>query len=210
MARRNRVWLSLLLICFTVSAIGWYAWNQSHHYRHLYTVKTGVLYRSGQLTRQGMLRVLYEKNIGTVINLRGPHRPTGKDKVDWEEELCFKNFTYYVALTMLPEEQRVHSPGEENKSLDEAVARFLDIMSDPVTYPRPILIHCQTGKERTGVLAALYRIECQGWSKSHALGEMRRLGYSINTTGYDPLRDYVLHWVPRNERVATPVSSATR
>jgi protein tyrosine/serine phosphatase len=43
----------------------------------------------------------------------------------------------------------------------------------------PVLLHCQHGADRTGLIAALYRILYQGWSKDAALDEMQNgnLGY---------------------------------
>jgi protein tyrosine phosphatase (PTP) superfamily phosphohydrolase (DUF442 family) len=41
----------------------------------------------------------------------------------------------------------------------------------------PVLIHCKHGQNRTGLIAALYRVVYQGWSKQQALAEMRRGGF---------------------------------
>jgi len=43
----------------------------------------------------------------------------------------------------------------------------------------PVLIHCKHGQNRTGLVAALYRMVYQGWSKEEALAEMRSFGGSI-------------------------------
>jgi protein tyrosine/serine phosphatase len=37
----------------------------------------------------------------------------------------------------------------------------------------PVLLHCQHGADRTGLITALYRILYHGWSKAAALDEMR-------------------------------------
>jgi len=42
----------------------------------------------------------------------------------------------------------------------------------------PVLIHCKHGQNRTGLVAALYRMMYQGWSKEEALAEMRSFGGS--------------------------------
>ncbi|RYY87873.1 MAG: protein-tyrosine-phosphatase, partial [Comamonadaceae bacterium] len=46
----------------------------------------------------------------------------------------------------------------------------------------PVLIHCWHGADRTGVVAAVYRMALQGWNKDAARHEMFRGGY-----GYHPL-----------------------
>jgi tyrosine-protein phosphatase SIW14 len=188
-----RYWLSTMLLVGVVASIAWYAWNQEHHYRNVRVVKPGVLYRSGQLTKKGLERVLYENNIATVISLRGNTQGQPSTHA-WEEAVCFKNFVHYVSIPLGSTEQRTHpSPGESFQLIDGAAKQFLDIMTDPVTYPRPVLVHCLAGVHRTGVMAALFRIEKEGWTRERAIAEMRALGYD-DFTSYDPLRDYLLHW----------------
>ncbi|TDV59865.1 protein tyrosine/serine phosphatase [Pseudomonas sp. LP_7_YM] len=41
----------------------------------------------------------------------------------------------------------------------------------------PVLMHCKHGLDRTGLVAAMYRIVVQGWSKQDALDEMEHGGY---------------------------------
>lgn len=41
----------------------------------------------------------------------------------------------------------------------------------------PVLIHCKHGQNRTGLIAAMYRIIYQGWSKPQALAEMHEGGF---------------------------------
>lgn len=44
----------------------------------------------------------------------------------------------------------------------------------------PILVHCQHGADRTGVVIAMYRIIFQGWSKAQAIDEMKNGGYNFH------------------------------
>lgn len=41
----------------------------------------------------------------------------------------------------------------------------------------PVLIHCKHGQNRTGLIAAMYRIVYQGWSRQQAIAEMRGGGF---------------------------------
>lgn len=45
----------------------------------------------------------------------------------------------------------------------------------------PVLIHCMHGADRTGVVAAAYRMAVQGWDKESARQEMLRGGYGYHT-----------------------------
>ena len=41
---------------------------------------------------------------------------------------------------------------------------------------QPILIHCHTGVDRTGMVVARFRIKVQGWLKADAVREMKQMG----------------------------------
>lgn len=44
----------------------------------------------------------------------------------------------------------------------------------------PVLLHCQHGADRTGLISALYRILFQGWTKQAALEEMLGGGFGYH------------------------------
>jgi protein tyrosine/serine phosphatase len=44
----------------------------------------------------------------------------------------------------------------------------------------PVLIHCQHGADRTGLVSALYRVVYQGWSKAQAEDELLHGGYGFH------------------------------
>lgn len=44
-----------------------------------------------------------------------------------------------------------------------------------------VLLHCQHGSDRTGLITAMYRILYQGWSRSQAIDELRNGGYGFHT-----------------------------
>jgi protein tyrosine/serine phosphatase len=45
----------------------------------------------------------------------------------------------------------------------------------------PVLIHCQHGADRTGLVCALYRVVYQGWTKAAALDELQNGGFGFHT-----------------------------
>ena len=51
-----------------------------------------------------------------------------------------------------------------------------------------VLIHDRQGTERTGLMAAMYRVVVQGWSKEEALSEMMMGGFGDNTHFRDSIR----------------------
>lgn len=48
------------------------------------------------------------------------------------------------------------------------------------TAPKPILIHCWHGSDRTGFIIAGYRMAMQGWSAEKAIEELRKGGYGYH------------------------------
>ena len=44
----------------------------------------------------------------------------------------------------------------------------------------PVLMHCKHGSDRTGLMAAMYRVVVQDWSKEDALKEMTQGGFGEN------------------------------
>jgi protein tyrosine/serine phosphatase len=52
----------------------------------------------------------------------------------------------------------------------------------------PVLMHCKHGSDRTGLMAAMYRVVLQGWSKEDALNEMTQGGFGDSTHFKDSVR----------------------
>lgn len=45
----------------------------------------------------------------------------------------------------------------------------------------PVLIHCLHGADRTGLVAAMYRMIYQGWTREEALDELQHGGYGFHS-----------------------------
>jgi protein tyrosine/serine phosphatase len=124
------------------------------------------LYRSAQPTAEGM-RNLKKMGIETIVNLRSFH----SDRSDiGNSGLAYE----HIYMKNLHPERK------------EAV-RFLQIVTNPKR--TPVLVHCQSGADRTGLMSALYRVAVQGWSKDEALREMTDGGF-----GFHPILQNILAW----------------
>lgn len=51
-----------------------------------------------------------------------------------------------------------------------------------------VLMHCKHGSDRTGLMAAMYRVVIQGWSKEDALNEMTLGGFGTSNGFKDGVR----------------------
>jgi tyrosine-protein phosphatase SIW14 len=136
------------------------------------------IYRGDQPSRDG-LRTLKSMGVRTVINLRHYH---GKG----EERACRELGLDYVRIAL----------ATTDEPSDESTRRFLAIVTDPKR--QPVYFHCWRGKDRTGAMAAVYRVAVEGWSAEDALAEMEAFG---TFKGYHDLRRYVKHIAAQPTRV---------
>src|SRR5262249_37191790 len=157
------------------------------------------VYRSGQLTADGFADAVARLRLRTIVNLQDEYPDPDVDdnyfngKTIKESELCQRLGVRYVYLAPdLISRQR--EPAEHPLAID----RFLELMDDPQTYP--VLIHCRAGLHRTGIMAAVYRMEYQGWSQHEAIWELKDLGFGEFpcTSANDYITQYILTYQPRN------------
>lgn len=121
-----------------------------------------ALYRGAQPEPEGFAN-LKAIGIKTVVNLRSAH-----SDADELEEAGMTGKLDYVHIKI-----NTFRPQEEH------VVRFLRVMADAERHP--VFVHCKHGADRTGTMAAFYRIVFQGWSKQEALQEMTGGGYGFHS-----------------------------
>jgi tyrosine-protein phosphatase SIW14 len=182
--------------------------------KRLRVVQDGVLYRSGQLSADGFINAFNRYGIRTVINAQD-EVPDPDVPGNWfngrtikESKLCEEMGVRYVHLPpSLVSRRRV--PGDRPDTIDE----FLAIMDDP--HNHPVLLHCRAGLHRTGVLAAVFRMEYEQpfgwgqietlekesprrWTPLEAMAELKEHGFGqfFCTTANDYVVQYVLTYRP--------------
>jgi protein tyrosine phosphatase (PTP) superfamily phosphohydrolase (DUF442 family) len=121
--------------------------------------------RGGQPTKEG-IEFLRDQGYRTVISFRS--NPS-------EREAVLGSGMAYVEIPMRAGIFGATPPTEEQVRL------FLSVAMDPSRYP--VFIHCRRGKDRTGVMSAIYRIEACGWTPDEAIEEMRAFGFSDHYRG---------------------------
>ena len=113
------------------------------------------IFRGAQPEPEGYT-TLKAMGVRTVINLRTRHG---------EREAVEAAGMRYVEIPM-----------SFWKDVDPAVVRMaLSVMTDPVN--QPVFVHCSRGKDRMEVVAAVYRMEVDGWSEAEAEAEMEAFGF---------------------------------
>jgi protein tyrosine/serine phosphatase len=170
-----------------------YSSHRHTHMRNIRVVEEGVLYRSAQLSPEGLERLVHEKGIRTVISLRASRVKGGPDPDAWEEEFCAARGLKHVRIP-----PRVWGADETGEvPAEEAIEAFLAVMDDPKNHPA--LVHCYAGIHRTGSMCAIFRMEYQHWPNEQAIEEMRRCGFEPLTREQD-IAEYLHAYVPRWKR----------
>lgn len=169
------------------------------HSKRLRPIVEGQVYRSGCLSADGFRDCIDKFKIKTVITFwdEDPDPELQASRFNWttikESELCSSLGVSYrfVFVELLPDNQ-------VGKARLRAVDEFLEIMDDKNSYP--VLIHCKAGLHRTGVMAAIYRMEYDGWSKEDALRELRSHGFGqFTANASNPyIAQYVMPYEPRH------------
>ena len=75
---------------------------------------------------------------------------------------------------------------------DAQVKQFFDVVLDPAR--RPVFVHCAGGRDRTGTMCALYRMEIDGWTKEKALDEMYAFGFHAHQDDFNGLEAFVKNY----------------
>jgi protein tyrosine/serine phosphatase len=170
MVRSLQTLSGILITALLIGAPIAYALHVEHEFRNFRVVREGVLYRSGQLTLDGLKRIVNDYGIRYVITLRDSHVP-GEPPPDLDdEEFCRAEEIAYCRIPPAHWWSSVPPPPAE-----EGVRKFRAIMADPRNYP--VLIHCCAGVHRTGVYCAVYRMEFEHWSNAAAITELEVNGY---------------------------------
>jgi len=125
---------------------------------NIHTVQAGQVYRSAQLDSAQFVRVIGEDGIKSILNLRGaPQHAAGwyDTEVRVASRLGVAHYDYGISA------ERLVTP--------EQIAAILAILR---TAPRPILVHCQGGADRSGLVAALYDAVIAGESPDQAAKQL--------------------------------------
>lgn len=127
-----------------------------HGTGNIHTVEPGELYRSATLSQSTLARLVGERGIRTIVNLRGD------EDSDWfaaERGLAAKNgidlLSFHLSAKDIP----------ARKTLEEIVFVLQ-------TAPRPILVHCKSGSDRTGLIAAIYDYALSGKTAEQAARQL--------------------------------------
>ena len=179
--KKRRIVIIGLLIAGVVGGKYLY-WAQAD--KRFISITEGKLYQSAAMSPDKLREKVQEKGIRTVVDLRSPRKEVDRER------------TYLTELGV----NYINLPSGQHPK-DPVIDGFLEIMTKKENLP--VLVHCKHGIGRSVLLAALYRIEFEGWSKEKA----RRTAFWQSGLGFEFLwfgdkgrfiKDYVLRLQYRN------------
>ena len=170
----------------------WWLWasglvgSRYDRLRHFAVVKPGLLLRCGQPHVRDLDQIRREHGLKAIVCARGGTRHPLRGR--WfrlEKAWCER---HGVRLEHMPFSDAATPPAD-------VIDRFLAIVREPAN--RPVLVHCEQGFHRTGILAAAYRISAEGWPLERAIAEMERMGFQMDRAKRMPLVEALREWEAR-------------
>lgn len=146
------VLLVSVLIAGLVGYLGWCQWTGNFA-----TVVAGEVYRSNQPTRERLAAYARDHGIRSVLNLRG-----ADPGADWYE--AERKTADDLGLTL------IDFPMSAGRALDRSGAdALLTLLRNA---PKPLLIHCRSGADRTGLASVMYRALVEAAEVGAAEGQL--------------------------------------
>ncbi|MHB8843157.1 MAG: dual specificity protein phosphatase family protein [Nitrospirota bacterium] len=148
---------------------------------NFHVITEGEAYRSAQLDGETLARYIRLYTIQSVINLRDEH--PGEAWYDRERETCEK-------LGVAHYDVRLRS---YQRPKDWQIEELLETFASA---PRPVLIHCRAGADRSGLAAAMWKVVVDKEPKDSAKKQLS-LRYGHLPFGKPAILDrYFEEWQP--------------
>lgn len=177
--KKFRAYIASFIVGTAIVAGAAIFWHKTMY--HFKTVDAGKVYRSGTLSNIG-LKIAHELyGIKTIVNLRSE----GEMQRDWyarQKEFARSNEMNMVDIPMLPD-----TPPDPAQ-----IDQFMSVVSNPDMLP--VLIHCQAGIIRTGMMVSVYRIGVLGESNGTVMAELPWFGRTFEER--PAVKDFILSYSP--------------
>lgn len=121
---------------------GWNFWQGNYH-----TLREGEVYRAGQLTSEQLTQHIKQDGIRSIINLQGAD----------EDEQWYRDEIAVARANNIPHTDFKLSSTKE--LTDQQMHELVALMKKQ---PKPLLIHCLGGADRTSLASALYLYAIKG------------------------------------------------
>jgi protein tyrosine/serine phosphatase len=124
---------------------------------NFHVVVENDFYRSAQLNKVALERVIQEYDIKSILNLLGdsPEKSWYVDEIAVSTALGIEHHNYGISANEVVNGKQI--------------SEILNIVRNA---PKPMLIHCKNGADRSGLVAALYLANIKGVTVEKASGQL--------------------------------------
>ena len=160
--------LGLLLL---LAAIGAYC-GIVRYLGNVHVVDAGKLYRSARLERDQLEQVVRRYVIKSILNVRGAASGESwyEGEISISENLHLRHFDYGLSASDLVTIEQINE--------------IVEILRDA---PKPMLVHCEGGADRAGLVSALFLAEVEKRPADEAISQLSLLyghfPYLMSKTG---------------------------
>ncbi|MDA8104161.1 MAG: dual specificity protein phosphatase family protein [Nitrospiraceae bacterium] len=174
---KNKKKIIIFTIFFLLAGYFLYMEEQGNFHQ----VTPGEAYRSAQLDRDEFKYYIKKYHIKSVVNLRGKNAdsPWYKEETEACAEQNVRHFDIPLSATDEPKE--------------EDIRRLIEIF---ISAPRPLLMHCQAGADRSGLAAAIWKVVVDHEPKSEARKQLSLLYGHIPIGKTTILDRFFDNWAP--------------
>lgn len=162
--RRLRIIVFTSLAVLLLGSVAVIAWHKTMY--HFKTVDPGKLYRSGTLSELALGAAHKIYGIKTIVNLRSEREM----KDEWytrEKAFAEANGMQLVDIPMPP----------DTPPTPEQIVKFLAVATDPRR--QPVLVHCEMGVIRTGMMVAVYDISVLKRANERVFSDLPWFGHTF-------------------------------
>ncbi|HZF75022.1 MAG TPA: tyrosine-protein phosphatase [Acetobacteraceae bacterium] len=146
-AGRRSAWLNALLVDHAILRVSWRNWS---------AVEEGRLYRSNHPLPWQLAAARRRFGLRSVLNLRGHRQDCGSDALGRAQA---------ARLGLVHADAPFESRGAPHR---ERILRLAELLP---SLPEPVLIHCKSGADRTGLVAGIWLL-LQGRPVEQALAQL--------------------------------------
>ena len=148
--KRAFIKISLLLALIILSS-SYLLYIEEHGNFHVVT--KGQFYRSAQLDKDELVHYIKRYRIKSILNLRGKEENARwyREEIKISQKMGVIHYDFGISATRELDKKRLN--------------KVLDIL---LKAPRPILVHCQAGSDRSGLISAVWEYAIEGKSAKKA------------------------------------------
>ncbi len=140
-------------------------------YANFHTVTKNVLHRSGQLRGDNYSYYQKKHHLKSMVNLRGVRNPEHSKWYRDELEFCERNNIKHL-------DYKISSTKFLSKSKIDEILNLMDNL------PKPILIHCFGGSDRSGLISACWKYKIDNQSPKTAYKQLSFIYFHLPYFGH--------------------------